>query len=42
MSYQCKYNINPVLANYNSGDKYNASLEVVELVPIVGAGEILR
>ena len=41
MSYQCKYNIN-VLANYNSGDKYNSSLEVVELVPIAGAGEILR
>ena len=41
LNYQCEYSINPILATYNSSDECHASMEVVKLVPPVGASEII-
>ena len=36
INYQCKYNADTVLANYNSGDKFNAGMELLEFVFFTG------
>ena len=39
LNYQCEYNVDTILATYNSSDKCHASMELLELVLYTGASE---
>jgi hypothetical protein len=41
-AYQCKYNVDPILAIYNRSDKCNVSIEVLQLVLYYGVDEVLH
>jgi len=41
INYKCKCNIDTMLASYNSGDKCNASMELLEFVLFTGSLEVL-
>ena len=41
LNYQCEYNVDTVLATYNSSDKCHASMELLEFVLFSGVGELL-